>query len=90
MFLSEPNPYSYSSSFSIPHVATTHYDNFPHSIIIGLCIVINLGLYLERGTAIRNEERVSGTRNGDPKRGTAIRSKERRSGKRDETPYDFV
>ena len=33
-------------------------------------IVINLKLYPERGTRIRNEERGSGMRNEDPERGT--------------------
>ena len=38
------------------------------------------------GTAIRNEERRSRTRNGDPERGTAIRNEERRSGTRNGDP----
>ena len=49
-------------------------------------IVINLGLYPERGTSIRNEERVSGTRNEYPERGTSIRNEERVSGTRNEDP----
>ena len=48
--------------------------------------MINLGSWPERGTSIRNEERVSGTRNEYSERGTSIRNEERVSGTRNEYP----